>query len=135
MTKTESGVEILPVDRRGRVRVSLQRREELLDAFAKSKLSGQKFAQLTGIKYSTFAAWANKRRHQQSALAPDLPSPGPSSAVEWLETVVTNAQKSTPSAAGLMLVRLPSGAAIELANAAQAPLAAAFLRAWEKMPC
>ena len=115
--------------------MSRARREELLDEFEKSKLSGQKFAKLTGIKYSTFAAWANQRRRQQSAMAPGLPSPRERSAVEWLETVITDAQKATPANAGMLMVRLPSGAAIELANTSQAPMAAAFLRAWEKSAC
>jgi hypothetical protein len=55
MTKSEIGSKILPTDRRCRVRVSPQRRENLFDEFEKSKLSGQKFAKLTGLKYSTFA--------------------------------------------------------------------------------
>jgi hypothetical protein len=133
MTKSETVSEILPTDRRGHVRVSAQRRELLLDEFEKSKLSGQKFAKLTGLKYSTFAAWANKRRRQRAALAPALPAPNKSPAVEWLETVITEAQ-NTGSASSL-IVRLPSGAAIELVNVSQAPVAAALLRAWEKAPC
>lgn len=135
MTKPESSSEILPVDRRGRVRVSAQRRRELLDQFEQSKLSGQKFAKLTGLKYSTFAAWVSKRRKERDAMSPALQAPGKSASVEWLETVITEAQNAVPLAGSTLVVRLPSGAAIELANASQAGVAAALLRAWEKAPC
>ena len=135
MTKPESSSEILPVDCRGRVRVSAQRRRELLDQFEQSKLSGQKFAKLTGLKYSTFAAWVSKRRKERDAMSPALQAPCKSASVEWLETVITETQNAVPLAGSTLVVRLPSGAAIELANAAQAGVAAALLRAWEKAPC
>lgn len=135
MTKPEASSEILPVDRRGRVRVSAQRRRELLDQFEQSKLSGQKFAKLTGLKYSTFAAWVSKRRRERDAVSPALPEQGKGASVEWLETVITEAQHAAPLDRSTLVVRLPSGAAIELANASQAGVAAALLRAWEKAPC
>lgn len=135
MTKSDSGSEILPIDRKGRVRVSRERREQLLDEFEKSQVSGQKFAKLTGLKYSTFAAWVSKRRRQRAAMAPALPAPSKSSAVEWLETVITDAQNAGPASTSTLIVRLPSGAAIELIHASQAGVAATLLRAWEKASC
>ena len=135
MSKPETSSEILPVDRRGRVRVSAQRRRELLDQFEQSKLSGQKFAKLTGLKYSTFAAWVSKRRKERDAVSPALPEHGKGASVDWLETVITEAQNAAPLDGSAVVVRLPSGAAIELANASQAGVAAALLRAWEKAPC
>ena len=135
MTKPETSSEILATDRRGRVRVSAQRRRELLDQFEQSKLSGQKFAKLTGLKYSTFAAWVSKRRKERDAMSPALQPHGKSASVEWLETVITEAQNAAPISGSAVVVRLPSGAAIELANASQASIAAALLRAWEKAPC
>ena len=135
MTKPETSSEILPVDRRGRVRVSAQRRRELLDQFEQSKMSGQKFAKLTGLKYSTFAAWVSKRRKERDAVSPALPEHSKGASVEWLETVITEAQNAAPLDRSTVVVRLPSGAAIELANASQAGVAAALLRAWEKAPC
>ena len=115
--------------------MSAQRRKELLDQFELSKLSGQKFANLTGLKYSTFAAWVSKRRKERDAMAPALSEHGKSASVEWLETVITQAQNAAPMTGSALVVRLPSGAAIELANASQAGVAAALLRAWEKAPC
>ena len=52
---------LLTSDTRGRVRVPVERREALLDEFERSGLSGLKFAQLTGVKYPTFALWVQKR--------------------------------------------------------------------------
>ena len=96
MTKPETSSEILPTDRKGRVRVSAQRRQELLDQFEQSKLSGQKFAKLTGLKYSTFAAWVSKRRKERDAVSAALPEHGKGASVEWLETVITEAQNAAP---------------------------------------
>jgi hypothetical protein len=134
MPQPEHQSEILKTDKMGRVRTSLERREQLLDEFEKSKLSGQKFARLTGLKYSTFAVWVAARRRRRAAISPALPTAA-SQTVEWLETVIDKAQASTPVAGSPLIVRLPSGAAIELASASQASAAATLLRAWEKAPC
>lgn len=80
---------------------------------------GQKFAKLTGLKYSTFAARVSKPRKERDAIFPALPEHGKSS-VEWLETVISEAQNAALLDRSAVVVRLPSGAAIELANAAQA---------------
>jgi len=102
------------------------RREELLAEFGRSGLSGAKFAALAGIKYSTFAAWVQRQRRQ-------TPSPAPKAvpAMEWLETVVGRAQAAGP----VLRVRLPSGVVVEVTEAAQVPVVAALLRAWEQAAC
>jgi transposase-like protein len=113
------------------VRVSRQRREELLDEFERSGMTGAQFARTIGLKYQTFAFWRQQRQKRKPALT--SPSPQKTATVEWLETVI---DKANTSASGLpVFVRLPSGVAIELAHASQAAIAAAFLRAWEKAPC
>ena len=53
--------ELLKVDRLGRVRVSAQRREALLDAFESCGVSGVEFAAHIGVKYKTFATWRQKQ--------------------------------------------------------------------------
>ena len=113
------------------MRTSPERRQELLREFDRSGLSGPKFAALTGLKYQTLAGWLHKRRKQGNEVAPVAGGAiGPT--VQWLETVIQSAQSATPSA---LVVRLPSGATLEVATANQAPLAGAVLRAWEKSPC
>jgi hypothetical protein len=57
MTSTQNDESLLKADIRGRVLVSRKRREALLDEYEKSGLSGERFARLAGICYSTFAAW------------------------------------------------------------------------------
>ena len=45
---------ILKQDVMGRVRVSAERRAEVVAEFQRSGLSGCRFARLAGVKYSTF---------------------------------------------------------------------------------
>ena len=129
MTSLQSRTEILKTDKRGRVRTTRQRREELLLEFERSGLSAPRFAELTGVKYQTLAGWLHRRRQQQGEVAATK-APG----VQWLETVVPTADLPATSDSRL-LVRLPSGATLELSNLTQAPLAGAVLRAWEKAAC
>ena len=56
---------VLKQDGMGRVKMPVARREHLLDEYEHSGLSGAKFAALAGIKYSTFASWAQRRRRQR----------------------------------------------------------------------
>jgi hypothetical protein len=121
---------IIRTDSQGRVQTPAARRESLLDEFERSGLSGTKFAALAGIKYQTFAAWAARRRRLAGAKA----SVKPADPVRWLEAVVEQAQGSAvPETLSLML-HLPGGARIELADVKQVPLAAALLRSLEQ-PC
>src|ERR1700679_2089462 len=62
MTPTNEKKTILRTDTRGRVRVPVERREELLKEFDRSGISAMKFSRLAGIKYPTFANWLAKRR-------------------------------------------------------------------------
>ena len=67
-------VEVLKTDKRGRVRVPVERREALLDEFEKSGMSGAKFARLAGIKYATFANWTHGAQEGEGQ---ETPSGGP----------------------------------------------------------
>ena len=69
MTPTHAKTEVLKQDARGRVRVSGERREALLDEFERSGASGARFARLAGIKYATFANWVQKRRKQRMSVS------------------------------------------------------------------
>ena len=129
MTSTDkSDGAILKTDTKGRMRTPPARRESLLDEFEKSGLSGAKFAELSGIKYQTFANWLQKRRKQSKAPAK------PRDPVRWLEAVVQEAQAPVTHKISVVILRLPGGAQIELVDLRQIPLAAALLRSLEK-PC
>jgi hypothetical protein len=129
MTTTTQSIEgVVKTDVLGRMRTSAARREILLNEFEASGLSGTQFAQLSGIKYQTLATWLQKRRRQARASAK------PGGPVNWLEAVMEKAQGPATQNASVVLLRLPGGAQIELANLQQVPLAAALLRALES-PC
>src|ERR1700726_1465108 len=62
----EEAGQILSQDARGRVLVSQERRESLLEEYDRSGMSGGKFAQYVGIKYSTLSYWLqSRRRHRE----------------------------------------------------------------------
>lgn len=124
----ESGGAFLKTDTQGRVQTPPARRESLLDEFERSGLSASKFAALVGIKYPTFAAWAARRRKDAAGKAPVKPA----DSVRWLEAVVQEAQSPMTHQASAVILRLPGGAQIELADLKQVPLATALLRALEK---
>src|ERR1700691_2296899 len=101
MTSTQSSGQILKTDSLARVRTPPQRKGELLDEFERSGLSGAKFAELAGIKYSTFAVWAAKRKRTQPADATATPVVEATAKVRWLEAVVDRAQSSGGRTAAL----------------------------------
>jgi hypothetical protein len=122
---------VLKTDEAGRVRTPAARREHLLDEYEHSGLSGAKFAALAGIKYSTFAAWVQRRR--QPHAAPPVAS-SPATSVHWLEAVVASAQNpGGPNPASLVL-QLPGGVRVEVADEKQAALAAVLVQALAR-PC
>ena len=111
---------VLKTDQLGRMQTPVERREQILDEFERSGLSGKKFAELVGIKYQTLATWAEKRRRERGT--PSMVKR--SQPVRLLEAVVERAQ---PSMA--LVLHLPGGARVEIADASQAVLAAALVRA------
>ena len=58
--------QIMSQDAQGRVLVSRERRESLLEEYDRSGMSGVKFAQYVGIKYSTLAYWLQSRRRHRA---------------------------------------------------------------------
>jgi hypothetical protein len=125
---------LLKTDTKGRVQTPPERRETLLEEFERSGLSRAQFAQLSGIKYQTFASWVVRRRKQRGAVTPGMTSPNP---VRWLEAVVTKAKMAHGEAGAPVTLRLPGGVALDLTEAGQIDLTAALIRALEKpsVPC
>lgn len=64
MTTTDQPHEgdVLKTDVLGRVRVKREHREQILDDFECSGMSGRAYAKLHGIHHQTFASWIQKRR-------------------------------------------------------------------------
>lgn len=129
MTDTTQAVgEVIKRDVRGRMRVSVERRQRLLAEYEQSGLSARKFTELVGIKYQTFANWLQKRRRLGSSSAK------PTDTVQWLEAVVEKAKTSGLATTPALIVALPGGAHMEIGDAHQAALAALLLRSLAK-PC
>jgi len=109
--------------RRGQVHTPRQRREELLAEFARSGLSISKFAALVGVHYQTFWSWLQQDQKQRTAAEPAAVA----KPVRFAEVVRTGTALAVPLKA--LRVLLPSGAVIEVADAAQAEVAAQLLKA------
>ena len=86
MNTTPGEEVVLKQDVLGRVKTPKARREQLLDEFERSGLTGLKFAALVGIKYQTFATWAQQRRRQRGDYAAGKLTAAKKS-VQWLEAV------------------------------------------------
>jgi hypothetical protein len=127
---------ILKRDALGRVTVTREQREALLDEFERGGLKGKPFARLVGVNYPTFASWIQKRRHARGDYAARaarstpgcLPQPG---ALRLVEAVVPQALSALPEPADVasraLEVLLPGGAKVLVADARQAALAAQLL--------
>ena len=130
MTNMTKAVEtVIKTDGLGRMQTPAERRERLLDEFERSGLSRTKFAALVGIKYPTFAAWAQRRRQRRGG-TPVLAKPVDS--VRWLEAVVDQAQNPDCKNPVVMVLQLPGGVRVEVADEKQAALAAVLVRALAK---
>jgi hypothetical protein len=123
--------QILSQDAQGRVLVSRERRESLLEEYDLSGMSGIKFAQYVGIKYSTLAYWLqSRRRHRQKEKslikAGANTEPGRSNG-GWIEAVVENASGPGVSA-GALRIYFAGGAYCQISSAGEVALAAELLR-------
>jgi hypothetical protein len=96
-----------------------------------SGLSGTKFAALAGVKFQTFAFWAQRRRRQRGS-APVAAKTVDS--VRWLEAVVEGAKNPSGQSPAAIVLHLPGGARVEVADEKQALLAAVMIRALAR-PC
>jgi hypothetical protein len=130
MNTTPAEETIIKADVLGRVKTPKERREALLDEFEKSGLTGQKFAEVVGIKYPTFATWVQKRRRQRGAY-PAVKRPRQ---LRWLEAVVEAGQSGGDKNPLPLVWELPGGAKVQITDARQAALAAVLLRALQR-PC
>jgi hypothetical protein len=122
--------EILSRDARGRVLVSRERRESLLEEYDRSAMSGVKFAQYVGIKYSTLAYWlqSRKRRREREKLLPKAgtDTEAGKSNGGWIEAVLENGSRPRLPAGGLR-IHFAGGAYCQISGAGEAALAAELL--------
>ena len=118
---TETRLEILKQDRKGRVRTPKAKQEAILDEYDRSGMSGPEFAQYLGIKYQTFATWVQKRRKRKEGGL--VVGKG---VVGWLEAEVGGEESRTGKS--VLLVELAGGARFSVGDERGAILAATVLR-------
>jgi len=125
----EEAGQILSQDARGRVLVSRERRESLLEEYDRSGMSGVKFAQYVGIKYSTLAYWLQSRRRHRGRekllLKAGADIEGGKNTGGWIEAVVEGSPPRAP--AGALRIYFAGGAYCQISSTAQAALAAELL--------
>jgi hypothetical protein len=126
----EEAGQILSRDTRGRVLISQERREALLAEYDRSGMSGVKFAQYVGIKYSTLACWLQRRRRSREGekllLKAGTESGAGKSTGGWIEAVVE--EGSSPRVlTGALRIDFAGGACCQISNVAEAALAAELL--------
>ena len=134
MTHTILPDEILKTDVLGRVRTPKARQEALLAEFARSGVSGKKFAALVGVNYQTFASWVQQWRKQRGEYPPAAKG---GEVLRLVEAVVEAGGDGTGTGREVLRVELPGGAWVEVGGGRQVALAAALLRALagEEAPC
>ena len=110
-------MKLLKMDALGRVRTPKTKRDEILDEFEPSGVSGAKFAELAGIKYSTLASWVQRRRR-------GLEARKPKTRTCFLEAVA----EKTASSPSVLRVDLPGGARLRITDVGQVPLAVQLIR-------
>ena len=111
-------------DTKGRLRVTKAQRRDILATFGSSGESLPRFARRIGLKYSTLARWVQRNRPKQS--------PGRKPPLRLLEAVVEPAPVTATGS--LLVLQLPGGVRVEVADEKQAVLAALVVRALAR-PC
>jgi transposase-like protein len=118
----------LRADTKGRVRTPRERREQLLDEFEQTGASAAAFARIIGVRYSTFAAWVNRRKKL-----------GRASERAQLAQPLARFVEATPSVEALEAARdrglrvgLPGGGEVMISSPREVELAAELLRALER---
>lgn len=117
--------QILKTDCKGRIHFPEEMREELLDCFERSGMSGAEFARHYDIKYSTFAYWRQKRDRKRKKAAGEPEGKG----------FVELALPADPSESGCLKMDLPGGASLKITNREEARLAAEVLKALGETGC
>ena len=118
-----AGDGVLKMDTAGRVRVSRERREQLLGEFATSGISARRFAQLAGVNPVTFYCWVQKQR----ALGSETPVQSAGSPVSFMEAVLGCPPAVQSCLDGPLVVHLCGGARAEVASTQGVPLLAQLL--------
>lgn len=108
---------ILRTDVLGRVKISKDHREALLDAFEQGGASGKAFARDHGVNYQTFASWIQKRRRERG-LYPAMKRASPEPLKLLLAEVEVPSITSSPTNGSPIEIALPGGLLIRAGEGA-----------------
>jgi len=122
MTDTTTTGAILVQDTLGRVRTPREKREQILDEYERSGMSGAAFAALVGVKYSTLSSWIQQRRRKGAAA-----SLATAATVRWVEAVPAH-EVTAPPTTGPLRVQIGAAVWLDVTNAEQASWAGQMLR-------
>ena len=135
MTETTA---VLKTDALGRVKISGEHREALLDAFDRAGTTGLEFARLHGVNYQTFATWVQKRRRERGRYPAVKAVPGESLKLTLAEVGLPPAAIAScggKAAAGVEIT-FPGGLSIRVPDSAAIPLAVELANALKALcPC
>lgn len=131
LASEEQAGQILSQDARGRVLITQERRDLLLEEYDHSGMSGVRFAQYVGIKYTTLAHWLRRRRRQRQkekllVKAGADAEPAKNNAT-WIEAVVEKNGSRSREKAGVLRIYFAAGAYCQVSGAAEVALAAELL--------
>jgi len=128
--------QILKTDALGRVTVPKAKREEMLDAFEASSMSGAAFARNHGIPAMTFASWIQKRRKARGdynneqtrrKLRMGKGSKKKSSPKSQSMNLIEVEVSPPPASISPLIVNLSNGAKVEVSDPSQIPLLKALM--------
>lgn len=124
LMRAEPGTAIIRTDARGQVCYTREYRDEVLDAFEKSAMTGVQFARHCGVKYQTLIGWVKRRRKARAQAAKaEAAQPGDGS-----KFLLAEVGEEAPVAKGLS-VRLPGGAVASVSSREEVPLLVELIRA------
>lgn len=130
-TLVETGGQLLVQDALGRVRTPREKREQILDEYELSGMTGAAFAAMVGVKYPTLASWVQQRRKHGAGASEAVPG-----AVRWVEAVAEPESMGAAAALGRgMRVQIGAGVWLEVTNGEQAAWAGEMLRAMGVVRC
>ena len=115
----------IKTDRLGRIKLSRDHREALLNEFDSGEMSGIQFAKLHGINYTTFANWRqNRNKLKRKSKAAKPRSTRSESPQSFSEVEVTQQAKCRVA----LHVKLSHGETVQMHQVEQAPLLAALIK-------
>ena len=125
LTQTNNNLPVeglLKIDAYGRRMYKKEFRENLLDAFESSSMSGANFAKEHGVRPQTLATWIQRRRQKQGGSVPQQKDSTRS--LTLVSVAVEEASIPTVS----LDLRLPGGVSVKLESEQQVPLLKSLLK-------